>query len=666
VISDVSGYPGLGLVKAGAGTLELSATNTFVADVTVAEGVLEAAVIGDRGVSGNLGAGSTVILGSDGKNGTLRVSVGGPQNNDRNFQLAAGGSGTVEVSRFMDIEGVISGDGDFHKRGANEAGNSGTRLSLEGVNTYAGDTYIDEGVLQVSAGGTIPDSSDVHITGGAADGRLRLNKAEAINGLYGDGKVQTHAGSAQTLTIGAAGGDGNFSGVIEPGISLVKTGEGTQILRGLSTFTGDVTIAQGSLDVIDIGAQGDPGNLGAGNTIILGSDGHNGTLKADTAAARSVNRNIVLAAGGSGTIENSDYMDISGVISGEGDLIKKGLNAGAHNGGSRLSLSGANTYTGDTYIVEGVIQAAASGTLPDTTNVHISGGAGNGRLRLVYHDQAINGLFGDGIVQSYLAQARQLTIGAAGGDGDFSGVIEPGISLVKTGEGTQILSGENTYAGGTVIDEGALLINNTAGSGTGTGDVIVNQNGMLGGSGSVSGAVTLGGAISPGASVGSIASGTQTWQDGGSFVLEIDDAAGDAGATPGWDLLEIDGTLELGDLSPGGFEIDLVSLLPGGGTNPGDAANFSAEGLSEYAWPFVQTTQGINGFDAELFTIDISGFSNPTSNFFGPGRFDVASSGADNRNLVLTFTAAVPEPSSAALALLGLLVLGLAAGRRRR
>jgi autotransporter-associated beta strand protein len=663
-------YGGMVLVKDGPGKMVLSGTNAFIGNVEVAQGVIQATSLGNKGVAGNLGAGTTIILGSSGHNGTLKLSTGGVRQPNRDFVLAAGGSGTFEVSDYMDLSGIFSGDGDFHKKGINESGNGGSRLSFGRVNTYTGDTYIDEGVLQVSGEGTIPDTSDVYITGGAAGGRLRLNHAEAINGLFGDGVVQTFSGYAQTLTIGAAGGDGNFSGVLEPGITLVKSGAGTQILSGVSTFTGSATVADGVLVATSLGNKGVAGNLGAGTTIILGSDGHNGTLKLSTGGVRQPNRDFVLAAGGSGTFEVSDFIDLPGIISGDGDFYKKGRND-AGNGGTRLSLGGVNTYTGDTYILEGVVQTACSGSggaIPDTSNVHIAGGAGNGRLRLVYYDEAINGLFGDGTVQTYSAQSRTLTVGAANGDGDFSGVLEPGIALVKAGTGTQVLRGSSTYAGGTSINAGTLLVNNTAGSGTGTGAVAVNSAGTLGGTGRISGAVRLAGAISPGASVGTLSTGSQTWLDGGHFTFEIDNATGVAGrdglSGGGWDLLAINGGLDLSGLGEGGFEIDLASLLPGGGTTPGPADNFSAGVYTSYAWDFVRTTGTIDGFAASKFHFDASGFLNPFANQFGNGRFAVVELGGNT--LAITFTAAVPEPSTAVLFALGPLGLALTGVLRKR
>ena len=87
-----------------------------------------------------------------------------------------------------------------------------------------------------------------------------------------------------------------------------------------------------------------------------------------------------------------------------------------------------------------------------------------------------------------------------GGNAIISGDIKDGgpggatIALTKDGIGTWTLSGSNTYSGPTVVNGGTLLVNNTLGSGTGSGDVIVNTGiGLttLGGTGTISGSVTV-------------------------------------------------------------------------------------------------------------------------------------------------------------------------------
>jgi autotransporter-associated beta strand protein len=63
--------------------------------------------------------------------------------------------------------------------------------------------------------------------------------------------------------------------------------------------------------------------------------------------------------------------------------------------------------------------------------------------------------------------------------------------LIKSGSGTLTLSGSNEYTGGTIVDEGTLMITNTSGSATGDGVVNVNNEGILSGTGVIGGLVSI-------------------------------------------------------------------------------------------------------------------------------------------------------------------------------
>ncbi len=97
------------------------------------------------------------------------------------------------------------------------------------------------------------------------------------------------------------------------------------------------------------------------------------------------------------------------------------------------------------------------------------------------------------------------------------------LSITKSGTGTQKFTGSSTYSGGTTITAGTLLVNNVAGSGLGTGGVVVASGGVLGGTGSISGTTTVSGAISPGD--GGIESlditNDVTWNGGNNWLFEL-------------------------------------------------------------------------------------------------------------------------------------------------
>ena len=95
---------------------------------------------------------------------------------------------------------------------------------------------------------------------------------------------------------------------------------------------------------------------------------------------------------------------------------------------------------------------------------------------------------------------RTLTIGNGSAEVDLSvnAAITNG-ALTKAGPGTMSLNAASSYAGGTTVSAGRLLINNTNNSGTGSGSVTVSS-GYLGGTGTIAGTVTANsaGTIAPG------------------------------------------------------------------------------------------------------------------------------------------------------------------------
>src|SRR6266480_1608828 len=183
--------------------------------------------------------------------------------------------------------------------------------------------------------------------------------------------------------------------------------------------------------------------------------------------------------------------------------------------GGGVGFGGASTAGNATLIANGGSGGGGGGTIDFSDDS--SGGTarvkvfGNGFLDISGHNApgvATGSIQGNGLV---FLGALNLTVGRNNLDTIFSGSIQDGGrfggsggSLTKVGTGTIVLRNSNTFTGGTTIKQrGKLLVNNTSGSGTGTGAVQVNA-GTLGGKGTIAGDVTVGdgsgrgAALSPG------------------------------------------------------------------------------------------------------------------------------------------------------------------------
>jgi autotransporter-associated beta strand protein len=234
----------------------------------------------------------------------------------------------------------------------------------------------------------------------------------------------------------------------------------------------------------------------------------------------------------------------------DGSLIQAS-NAGTITNCQIEFLQGFNVLSG-----KAVIQAINSGTI-GCFGINILGdnGGGNGEIMLnnsslsigtTLSTFTIGGLSGDST--SFAESLPTLIINTDNSTlADFSGAIQDFPSatttLIKTGPGTQTLSGVNTYTGLTTVQGGALVVNGSIAQ-----DLLVDTLGTLKGTGAIGGNLTNSGTIAPGESIGTLnVLGNYINNSGGIYAVEINGA----GAS---DLINVIGQARLS-----GGEVDVAT-----------------------------------------------------------------------------------------------------------
>lgn len=374
----------------------------------------------------------------------------------------------------------------------------------------------------------------------------------------------------------------------------------------------------------------------------------------------------------------------------KGSIIESGTSSLTKIGSDTVILSGFNTYTGGTFVREGVLVVGSSGSLPAAGPLGTTAG---GTLDLNGYNAVVQQLRGaGGVITNAGTSLKTLTLAAPTGDA-YGGQLAGRISLVKNGSGEQILSGANIHQGTTTVNAGRLTLSGSItaspvvvqGSGTfaltstgvvgsgANGAVTVNSGGTLSGTGTVAGGSTIaaGGSLTNGENVGTLTftgSVTHTWYGGANIYFDFNNAAGFNPGTD-WDFYNFtDGVLHLEATAsnPIYFHVDsrtLDNLAHGDNT-------FDPNGT--YSWLFAQSTAvattGGDSLSSRFAIVDstagvgVFGTDNPYTPLPGASFYVSAVGNA----LYLNYEySAVPEPSS-------LLLLLFAAGaglwyqRRRR
>jgi len=375
------------------------------------------------------------------------------------------------------------------------------------------------------------------LTGGAGGG-----------GLSGAGGA-SQSGPGTGISSGGGGGSGSAGG---PGTGTAGNGGNSNALIGPGGGGG------GGFNGQD-GADGEGPNASAGGNGGYGGGGSNGedinsklpgnggdfgggAGAASRGGGRGGDGGFGGGGGGSGAYTTPDpkYSGGNGGFGGGGGASH---NLGTPGAGGAYGGDGASDGGGGGGALGGAIFVREGGNLiiqdSSFTGGSVTGGMGAG--------SAGNG---QALGSSIFLHNVDLNVDVTGSNtaliqddiADNSGVGGAASKLTKTGTGTLILQGNNTYAGDTIVQDGMLhLQGSLAGNatvdgghlknnGTIAGDTLVNAGSTLSGSGVIQGNVEAFGTVAPGNSIGTLHVGTNYVSHSGS-VLEIEIEPG--GTTPG-------------------------------------------------------------------------------------------------------------------------------------
>lgn len=339
-----------------------------------------------------------------------------------------GGSGVWErsgnLNNWADVDNSMNGpytDGSFAvfegTAGTVTVDNTNGVVNVSGIQFVTDGYVVKDGVIHLAAG----------------DNDIRV----------GDG---TSAAVQTTATISSElAGDGR----------LQKTDAGTLILKGSNTYTGGTVINAGTLNISE------DNNFGAANAAISIND-----AVLQYAAGFDTGRNISVISTRSTIDTQSFNSGLTGVIDGVGGLVK--------TGSGDLTLSGENSFAGRTIIQEGGLVLAGQGTLAASDGVTLN--AGSLSLENIAGDTASLQDLAGSASSKILLGVKSLII-TAGQNKEFAGEIS-GTGKLQISGGAVVLTGLNTYEGGTIIDDGAGL---TVGSGGVTGNIVgpIDLNGTM-------------------------------------------------------------------------------------------------------------------------------------------------------------------------------------------
>ena len=451
--------------------------------------------------------------------------------------------------------------------------------------TLAANTNWWDGAANVTWNNATPDNATFGAGSGAAGsvtipsattntvGNLTFNAAGSGFYVISNGNSSSRLILSGTPTITVASGVSATNIVALMGTSFTKLGAGTFVLKPTApnTNAGPTVVGAGTLVIgTTTGRLVIPGNLTITNgaTVLMAAseqiadagivtvDGgtYDSGGKSETIGGFILDNNAqVLSASSSQAITNNGttYDLRSGFIfpnlAGTAGLTKTTASTVVLTNGG-----GSDTFSGPVLVSAGILDLGHSGVgngLPGVTvtitnpgtlrlgkDTQIQSNAtvlvAGGTFELFAHNETVSAVILDnsGSILNGGSASKTLTVltNLEFRSGTCASKLAGNVTLIKTNSGTVTITGANVFSGGASVNAGTLLVNNTAGSGTGTNNVTVKTSGTLGGSGIILGAITVqaGGNLAPGnAAIGTLTI-SNTLTLGGNTTIEINKGVG--------------------------------------------------------------------------------------------------------------------------------------------
>ena len=479
--------------KTGAGTLVFSGSNSYSGATTVNNGTLQlgnANALGSSSVTVTAGSldfagyqisnAFSAVSGTLTNSGTSAVSIGSAFNNaGRTFTV--GGTGDIALNTVTGYSGlrvVKTGNDTLTLNGTADNAwlavtvNSGLVVlnQSSGISVHAlggsNASIVNSGTLQLAGtgGNQIWDSTPVALNGGVFDLNGRSETIGALSGSAGAVIANTAPSTSSTLTVTAGS---TYAGSIQNGAGItalaLTLGAGTEVLSGSNSFTGATTLASGTLLLANTNALQNSTLTTEATGLMLAFDSslssHAVTIGGlantvvgyinlqDNAGTPNA---VTLTVGG-----NNASTAYTGNLLGAGSLVKTGTGT--------LTLSGANSYAGATTVSGGTLLASGTtSTLPGyNTPGKVSVGSGATLTVVAGGTKWQAGDIATLLTNASFAANSTLGLDTTGGSLTYSATqtaISGSIALLKQGANTLTLTGSNSYANGTTVNNGTLAL----------------------------------------------------------------------------------------------------------------------------------------------------------------------------------------------------------------